>query len=136
VPGKCTHLVFIASVHDYESEEILHALAGMSPDSPNDGTKKPMAGACVRTRKGESGNEGRVSASTYGGLGDLVNDGFRRMPVNACFRAAGLESSIQPDLKTDIVGLYRPTWIGVNKRAGSVGHGALAGCDTPVLPAP
>jgi hypothetical protein len=150
VPEKAGHPVLIGvknpwselgayNAYPIEGSEVLamaQPLAGMSPDSPNDDTKKPMAGAWVRTYKGESGREGRVFTSTYGGSGDLVNDGFRRMLVNACFWAAGLESAIKPDLKTDIVGPYRPTWMGVNKRAASVKPEALAGYDTPILPAP
>jgi len=127
------------NAYPIEGSEILamaQPLAGMTPDSPNDDTKKPMAGAWVRTYRSESGKEGRVFASTYGGSGDLLNDGFRRMLVNACFWAAGLESAIKPELKTDIVGPYRPTWMGVNKRARSVKPEALAGWDTPILPAP
>ena len=127
------------NAHPIEGSEILamaQPLAGMSPDSPDDTTKTPMAGAWVRTYRSESGKVGRVFASTYGGPGDLMNDGFRRMLVNACFWAAGIEAAIKPDLKTDIVGPYRPTWLGTNKRAGSVKPEALAGYDTPILPAP
>lgn len=150
VPQNAGHLVLTGvkkpwselgayNAYPIEGSEILamaQPLAGMTPDSPDDTTKKPMAGAWVRTYKSESGKEGRVFASTYGGSGDLVNDGFRRMLVNACFWAAGLESAIKPDLKTDIVGPYRPTWMGVNKRAANVKPEALAGYDTPILPAP
>ncbi len=122
-----------------EGSEVLamaQPLAGMTPNSPNDDTKKPMAGAWVRTYKSESGKEGRVFTSTYGGSGDLVNDGFRRLLVNACFWASGLEAAIKPDLKTDIVGEYRPTWMGVNKRAPAIKPEALTGWDSPILPAP
>ncbi|MEO6787267.1 MAG: ThuA domain-containing protein [Chthoniobacteraceae bacterium] len=127
------------NAYPIEGSEILamaQPLTGMTPDSPDDTTKKPMAGAWVRTYKSESGKQGRVFASTCGGSGDLVNDGFRRMLVNACFWAVGLEAAIKPDLDTDIVGPYRPTWMGVNKRAASVKPEALAGYDTPILPAP
>jgi hypothetical protein len=122
-----------------EGSEILamaQPLTGMTPDSPNDDAKKPMAGAWARTYKGESGKEGRVFASTYGGSGDLVDDGFRRMLVNACFWAAGLDGAIKPDLKTDIVGAYRPTWIGVNRRSPHVKPEDLSGWDAVILPAP
>lgn len=111
-------------------------LAGMTPDSPDDSTKKPMAGAWVRTYQSESGKEGRVFATTYGGSGDLDNEGFRRMLVNACFWAAGLEAAIKPDMEIGLVGSYRPTWMGINKRSAHVKPEDLAGWETPILPAP
>jgi hypothetical protein len=109
-------------------------LSGMKPDSPVDATKKPMPGAWVRTYKSTSGKEGRVFASTYGASGDLANDGFRRMLVNACFWTTGLEAAIQPDLKTDLVGPYNPTWLGTFKRAGAVKPADLASYDSPIFP--
>jgi len=122
-----------------EGSEILamaQPLTGMTPDAPNDDTKPPMAGAWVRTYKSDSGKEGRVFTTTYGGSGDLENDGFRRMSVNAAFWTIGLESAIKPDLDTAIVGPYRPTWMGVNKRNAHVKPEDLAGWTTPILPAP
>jgi hypothetical protein len=111
VPGKETHPVLTgvkapwSEIGAYNAAPAMaQPLAGMTPTSPNDPTKKPMPGAWVRTYKSESGKSGRVFASTYGGSGDLVNDGFRRMLVT-------------PDLDATIVGPYRPTWMGVNKRS-------------------
>lgn len=125
------------NAYPIEGSEVLamaQPLLGMTPDSPVDESKKPMAGAWVRTYRGESGKDGRVFASTYGGSGDLLNDGFRRMAVNGCFWAVGMESSITPDLETSIVGPYRPTWMGTTKRNAHIKPEALAGWDTPVLP--
>ncbi len=127
------------NAHPIEGSEILamaQPLAGMTPDSADDTTKVPMPGAWVRTYQSESGKAGRVFATTSGGSGDLVNDGFRRMIVNACFWAAGLEAAIQPTMEIGIVGPYRPTWMGVNKRAANVKPEALAGYESPILPAP
>jgi hypothetical protein len=109
-------------------------LAGMTPDSPVDTTKKPMPGAWVRTYTGESGKQGRVFTSTYGASGDLANDGFRRMLVNACFWTAGLENAIKPDADITLVGPYRPTWLGDVKRAAHVKPEDLAGWDSPIWP--
>ena len=75
-------------------------------------------------------------ASTYGASGDLVNEGFRRMLVNACFWAAGLEDKIKPDADISFVGPYRPTWMGINKRAAHIKPDDLSGWDSPILPAP
>ena len=109
-------------------------LSGMTPDSPVDSTKQPMAGAWVRKYSTEDKKEGKVFTTTYGGSGDLLNDGFRRMLVNACFWAVGLEGAITAELDTNIVGPYRPTWMGKTKRNPHVKPEDLAGWDTPVLP--
>jgi len=120
------------------SEVLLMAqpLTGMTPDSPDDPAMPPQAGAWVRTYRSESGQEGRVFTSTYGGSGDLENAGFRRLVVNACIWAAGLESAIRPDLETALVGPYRQTWRGVHKRAAQVKPEDLAGWDAPIMPPP
>ena len=109
-------------------------LAGMKPDSPNDDTKKPMPGAWVRTYKSGSGKEGRVFASTYGASGDLENDGFRRMLVNASYWCVGMEAKIKPEMNVSIVGPYHPTWLGVNKRSAHVKPDDLQGWETAIFP--
>jgi len=125
------------NAHPIEGSEVLamaQPLKGMKPDSPDDTSKKPMPGAWVRTYTGASGKVGRVFTSTYGASGDLVNDGFRRMLVNACFWSAGMEKAIKPDMDVSIVGPFRPTWLGDVKRAPQVKPEDLAGWDTPILP--
>jgi hypothetical protein len=148
VPDKATHPVLTgvkdawAQVGAYNanpiegSEILLNAqpLTGMDPTSPADETKKPMPGAWVREYKSTSGKMGRVFATTYGGSGDFVNDGFRRMVVNATLWAMGLESAIKPDNDISLVGPYRPTWHGGAKRAKDIKPEDLAGWDTPILP--
>ena len=110
-------------------------LLGMTPASPDDKTKRPMPGAWVRTYKSASGKEGRVFTSTYGASGDLANDGFRRMLVNACFWTTGLEAAITPDLKIDLVGPYNPTWLGTLRRTGAVQPRDLKDYESALLPA-
>lgn len=125
------------NAYPIEGSEVLamaQPLTGMTPDSPVDETKKPMPGAWVRTYKSESGKEGRVFASTYGASGDLVNEGFRRMLINATFWAVGLEGAIKPNANISFVGPIRPTWMGVNKRSAHIKPEALAGWDSPILP--
>jgi len=109
-------------------------LTGMTSASPADAAKKPMPGAWVRTYKSAEGKEGRVFTSTYGASGDLVNAGFRRMLVNACFWTTGLEAAIKPDLRTDLVGPYNPTWLGTFKRAGAAKPLDLADYASPIFP--
>ena len=125
------------NAHPIEGSEILldaQPLTGMEPNSPADETKKPMPGAWVREYKSASGKMGRVFATTYGGSGDFVNDGFRRVLVNATLWAMGLDSAIKPDNDISFVGPYRPTWHGGAKRAKGIKPEDLAGWDTPILP--
>ena len=150
VPGKAGHPVLIGvkdmwaeigayNANPIEGSEVLamaQPLTGMTPDAPADETKKPMPGAWVRTYKVESGKEGRVFCSTYGASGDLENDGFRRMLVNACLWAVGLEAAIKPAADISFVGPFRPTWMGTNKRTPHVKPEDLAGWEMPIPPAP
>lgn len=148
VPGKETHVVLTGvkkmwaeigayNAYPIEGSEVLamaQPLTGMTPDAADDTTKKPMPGAWVRTYSYEGGKPGRVFTSTYGASGDLENDGFRRMLVNACFWAAGLEAAIMPDLDIGLVGPYHTTWMKGRTRAANVKPDDLAGWDSPIWP--
>ena len=90
-------------VDPIEGSEVLamaQPLNGMQPNSPADETKKPMPGAWVRTYQSPSGKVGRVFTTTYGASNDILNDGFRRMLVNAVLWTTGLEAAIQPERAT------------------------------------
>ena len=148
VPGKADHPILrgvrnawaeIGAYNAYpiEGSEVLAnavPLAGMEPTSPPDESKTPMPGAWVRTYQSSSGKSGRVFASTYGASGDLVNDGFRRMVINGCLWALGLEDAIKPNNDIGIVGPFRPTWHGGAKRARDIRPDELAGWNSPILP--
>lgn len=54
------------------------------------------------------GKTGRVFTSTMGASQDFANAGVRRLLVNACFWAAGLEAAIRPDLDVGLVGDFQP----------------------------
>ncbi len=114
---------------------IAQPLLGMTPDSPVDTKMKPVPAAWVRNYQSASGKSGRVFTTTYGASGDLLNEGFRRMLVNACFWASGLEGEIKPDANVAIVGEYRPTWHGGANRANNVKPQDLSGWDSPIWPA-
>jgi type 1 glutamine amidotransferase len=125
------------NAYPIEGSEVLamaQPLNGMEPGSPPDETKKPMPGVWLREYKSASGKTGRVFASTYGASGDLVNEGFRRLVVNGCLWALGLENAIKPDGEISFVGPFRPTWHGGTKRAKEVKPEEVAGWDTPILP--
>jgi len=94
-------------------------LAGMDPKDPparpaaNPKTNKTvdknnpmMPVAWIRTYKGASGNDGRVFATTMGSSTDLQNEPLRRLVLNACFWALGMEDQITPTLDVSFVGPY------------------------------
>jgi type 1 glutamine amidotransferase len=80
-------------------------------------TDKPVAGkqnepmmpvAWVKSYKTESGKPGRAFATTMGASQDLQSEGLRRLLVNACYWAAGLEEKIPARSNVEIVGDYKP----------------------------
>jgi len=107
-------------------------LDGMRPDAPAAKDKKQMPVAWVRTYASASGKAGRVFTTTHGASEDLLNDGFRRLVVNACLWAAGLDSSIRPDNNISLVGPYQPTTFGFGGFVKGMKPADLAGWDTPI----
>ncbi|MCF7956594.1 MAG: ThuA domain-containing protein [Phycisphaerae bacterium] len=90
-------------------------LEGMNPtDKPN--TKKPpITVAWTKSYTGEKGKTARVFTTTMGHSFDFLSDGFRRMLVNACFWALGMEDKIPPKANVDFIGQYKPGKIGFGK---------------------
>jgi hypothetical protein len=110
-------------------------LNGMTPDSPIAEDKKPCPGVWVRTYHNAAGKSGRVFTSTYGASEDILNDGYRRMLVNGCLWACGLDDKITPELKIDFVGPYQPTTFNTGGHRRGVKPSDLADWDSPILPA-
>ena len=65
--------------------------------------------AWTRTYAGTSGNRGRVVCSTIGAANDLLSEGTRRLLVNACYWALGMENQIPSKSDVRLVGDYQPT---------------------------
>ena len=107
-------------------------LNGMTPDSPPDETKPPQASEWTRRYKSASGKEGRVFTSLYGTPEDITNEGYRRMLVNACFWAVGLEEAIQPDLNVAFVGPFNPNTFGNQTHAAGIKPEQYAGWESPI----
>lgn len=123
---------------DPEPDSDILALAqpieGMKPGGPDATEFKAVPAAWTRTyRLGD--RTGRVFTSTYGASGDIVDDGYRRLLINGCLWAVGLESAITPDLDIAFVGPYQPHWHGSQGRKARVKPAELAGWDTPIWPA-
>ncbi len=119
---------------DSEILALAQPLQGMTPDSPAAEGKKPCPGAWVRSYQNAAGKSGRVFTSTYGASEDILNEGFRRMLVNACFWAAGLESQIKPDADVALVGPYHPVTFRFGGYRRHVLPADLAGWDSPIMP--
>jgi type 1 glutamine amidotransferase len=109
-------------------------LDGMTPDAPPapDKTEQPVA--WYRTYTGASGRSGRVFTTTHGASEDLLNEGFRRMVLNACLWGAGLEDSIRPDGDISFVGPYHPSTFAFGGHVKGVRPSDLAGWDSPIPP--
>jgi hypothetical protein len=92
-------------------------LMGMDPASPPDPAKKLTPVAWTKTYTGSSGKRDRIFTTTMGHVMDFRNEGFRRMMVNACYWAAGLEKKISPTSSVEFVAPYNPSPIGVRRTA-------------------
>ncbi len=105
-------------------------LSGMEPDSdpvaaPPESLKTTikkvdkndpmMPVAWVKSYSIGGGPSGRVFTTTMGASIDMESEGVRRLLVNACCWAVGLEDKISGDLNVDIVGEFKPTMYGFRK---------------------
>ena len=109
-------------------------LNGMTPDSEPDLTKDQMPVAWVRNYKIEDGKTGHAFTTTHGASEDLLSDGFRRMLVNACFWAVGLENKIKANNNIDFVGEYSPTTFNFKGYKSNVKPSDLAGFKSVIMP--
>ena len=107
-------------------------LNGMTPDSPPADDKKEMPVVWTRTYQGASGRSGRVFTTTHGASEDLLNDGFRRMLVNATLWAVGLESSINPTNDVSFVGPFHPTTFAFDGYVKGMKPSDMAGWNSPI----
>ncbi len=87
-------------------------LSGMNPNDVPNPEKKLVPVAWIKTYTGTAGKAARVFTTTMGHSGDLHSTGFRRLLVNACYWALGMEDNIPAKSKADIVGRYDPAKIG------------------------
>lgn len=86
--------------------------AGMTPDAPVNWRKAIMPVAWTKLYTSESGNTGRVFTTTMGSAVDFESEGLRRLLINACYWAVGLEDRIPAKNNVEIVGEYEPSMFG------------------------
>ncbi|MFT3878583.1 MAG: ThuA domain-containing protein [Gemmatales bacterium] len=100
LPGDCSPLI------------LGEATATLKPDSPKVEGKvnNPMMPvAWTKTYTSNSGTKGRVFTSTLGASQDMQAEGTRRLFVNACYWALGLEDKIPAKSDVGIVGTFTPS---------------------------
>jgi hypothetical protein len=93
-------------------------LSGMKrSDPPVEGAKNhPMMPLVwLRDYTGEQGKTSKICTTTMGAAVDLENEGLRRLLVNACYWATGLQNGIPAKANVDYVGGYHPEWFGFGK---------------------
>lgn len=108
-----------------DSKPILlgQVLEGMKPtDGPVEGPKNDpvLPIAWTKTYTGAKGKAARIFTTTMGCSKDLESEGFRRLLVNACYWAIGMEDAIPPRSEVAIVGEYKPTPFGFAKHTKGV----------------
>ena len=87
-------------------------LQGMNPtDAPVEGKKNDpmMPVAWTKSYETKNGNKGRVFTTTMGASQDLTAAGTRRMLVNGCYWALGMEDQIKPESSVEIVSEFEPS---------------------------
>ncbi len=90
-------------------------LKGMKPDSEPNRDKSLMPLVWIKEYQGDSDAKGTAICTTLGASVDLECEDLRRLIVNACYWATGLEEKITDSLNVDYVGEYKPTFFGFNK---------------------
>ena len=91
-------------------------LADMKPgDAPVQGRKNNPMMPLVWIRNHARAEGNKVLTSTIGAAVDLENEDLRRLFVNGCYWAVGLEDKIAAKADVTYVGNYRPLWFGFGK---------------------
>lgn len=85
---------------------------GMEEESGGVWGKSIMPLAWTREYTADSGKKGRAFVTTMGASMDFLNEDLRRLLVNACYWATGLESGIAERSDASIAGRYEPTMFG------------------------
>lgn len=60
----------------------------------------------------ENGNTGRIFNTTMGAAIDLISEDLRRLLVNACYWAVGMDNQIPEKSIVEVVGDYHPSMFG------------------------
>jgi len=89
--------------------QVLEGMQKESDPVPGKPNEPMMPVAWTKTYETKSGKEARVFTTTMGASQDLLSEGVRRMLVNACYWALGMEEKIDPQRSVAIAGDYNPS---------------------------
>ncbi len=123
------------NAHPREGSTVLakgQILNGMKIDDPADPKKEVLPVAWVRHYKKDD-PKSRVFATTHGASEDILNEGFRRMLVNAQLWCLGMDDVIKPDNQVDFVGPYNPVTFNFGGHRKGVKPSDLEGFESPIL---
>jgi hypothetical protein len=108
-------------------------LNGMDKTAPVDTTKHLMPVVWVRERLSASGKTARIFTTTHGASEDILNEGFRRLLVNAHLWCLGMEEAIAEDTDVSFVGPYHPSTFRFEGYRRGIRPADLAGWDSPIM---
>ena len=123
------------NAHPREDSIILakgQILNGMNADDPPDTKKEVLPVAWVRHYRIDNPGS-RVFATTHGASEDILNEGFRRMLVNAHLWCLAMDGEIKADNNVSFVGPYNPVTFRFNGYRKGVKPADIEGWDTPIL---
>ncbi|MEX2232617.1 MAG: PVC-type heme-binding CxxCH protein [Cyclobacteriaceae bacterium] len=109
-------------------------LNGMMSDAKPDPKKEMLPIAWVRNYYLESGASGRVFTTTHGASEDFLNEGFRRMLINATLWSMGMENEIKKNNNVAFVGTYNPTTFNFGGYKANVKPSDLSGWKSVIMP--
>jgi hypothetical protein len=105
----------VYTVRDLDKAEVLvygQSTHGMTAESPLSFQKSVMPVAWIKYYTNENGNTARIFNTTMGAAIDLESEDLRRLLVNACYWAVGMDHQIPEKNFVDIIGEYDPTMFG------------------------
>lgn len=105
----------VYTVRDLPGADILlygQSTSGMTPGAPVNLEKSIMPVAWTRNYQIPGGKKGKAFTTTMGAAVDLLNEDLRRLIVNACFWATGLEEKIPAKADVSFITPYEPTMFG------------------------
>ncbi len=108
-------------------------LNGLSKDAPVDSSKLLMPVVWVREVASASSKVARIFTTTQGASEDILNEGFRRLLVNAHLWCLGMDDQIQPENNVDLVGPYHPSTYNFSGFRRGIKPADLHGWDSPIM---
>jgi len=87
---------------------VLEGMRAADPPASGKQNDPMMPVAWVKSYTGARGRGAPVFTTTMGAAQDLENEGLRRLMVNACYWALGMENKIPARTNVDLVGDYKP----------------------------